>query len=127
MFIYSFSDLQLNNNSLIGSPSPRPDSTGSRPYSANLISPGRPSSPIRSQINGSIRSRDLFELANPPRDHKLYRAIYPYKPRQIDELELLPGDVLNVTMHCDDGWFVGHSTISGQFGTFPGNYVEPLM
>ncbi|XP_015794645.1 sorbin and SH3 domain-containing protein 1 isoform X4 [Tetranychus urticae] len=58
---------------------------------------------------------------------KLYRVIYPYKPRQVDELELFPGDLLAVSMHCDDGWFVGYSALTGNYGTFPGNYVEPLM
>ncbi|XP_074593209.1 uncharacterized protein LOC141848957 isoform X4 [Brevipalpus obovatus] len=118
--------LQLNNNDFISSPSPRADSSLSRPHSAShILSPVRPSSPIR-HVNGT-RSKDLFELANPGRHTKHYRAIYPYKPQQMDELELIPGDILNVTMHCDDGWFVGHSTITGQFGTFPGNYVEPFM
>jgi len=27
---------------------------------------------------------------------------------------------------CDDGWFVGTSERTKDFGTFPGNYVLPL-
>jgi hypothetical protein len=57
---------------------------------------------------------------------KLFRVIYPYKPQQSDELQLTVGDILTVTMQCDDGWFVGHSTLSGSYGTFPGNYVQPI-
>ena len=57
---------------------------------------------------------------------KLFRVIYPYKPQQTDELQLTVGDILTVTMQCDDGWFVGHSTLSGSYGTFPGNYVQPI-
>lgn len=57
---------------------------------------------------------------------KLYKVLYPYKPRQVDELELQQGDILTVTMHCTDGWYVGQSKMSGKFGTFPGNYVEQL-
>jgi hypothetical protein len=25
---------------------------------------------------------------------------------------------------CEDGWFIGLSTRSGKFGSFPGNYVR---
>lgn len=57
---------------------------------------------------------------------KLYRVIYPYKPQQADELALTIGDILTVTMQCDDGWFVGHSTLTGNYGTFPGNYVQAI-
>ncbi|UXI19766.1 uncharacterized protein NH340_JMT05709 [Sarcoptes scabiei] len=56
---------------------------------------------------------------------KIFRVLYPYKPKQNDELELQYGDLLTVTIQCDDGWYLGRSTLSGKFGTFPGNYVEP--
>jgi hypothetical protein len=26
---------------------------------------------------------------------------------------------------CEDGWFIGLSSRSGKFGSFPGNYVRP--
>ncbi|XP_070544059.1 titin-like isoform X43 [Ptychodera flava] len=55
-----------------------------------------------------------------------FRAIYPYAPQNEDELELFEGDVVVVMEKCDDGWFVGTSTRTGQFGTFPGNYVERM-
>lgn len=51
---------------------------------------------------------------------KLYRVLYPYKPQQNDELELIAGDIVSVSMHCDDGWYVGFSTLTGSTGTFPG-------
>ncbi len=53
-----------------------------------------------------------------------YRALYNYKPRNEDELELTEGDVVEVMEQCEDGWFVGLSTATNEFGTFPGNYVE---
>ncbi|CAH1795502.1 unnamed protein product [Owenia fusiformis] len=55
-----------------------------------------------------------------------YRAIYNYKPRNEDELELKEGDEIYVMERCDDGWFVGTSNRTGHFGTFPGNYVTKL-
>jgi len=55
-----------------------------------------------------------------------YRALYEYTPRHIDELQINAGDVLQVMEKCDDGWYVGTSERTGEFGTFPGNYVEPV-
>ncbi|XP_062926848.1 sorbin and SH3 domain-containing protein 1 isoform X6 [Mobula hypostoma] len=56
----------------------------------------------------------------------LFQALYSYIPQNEDELELREGDVVDVMEKCDDGWFVGTSRRSRQFGTFPGNYVKPL-
>jgi len=47
-------------------------------------------------------------------------------PRHIDELHIDTGDVVQVMEKCDDGWYVGTSESTGEFGTFPGNYVEPV-
>ncbi|EDV25610.1 uncharacterized protein TRIADDRAFT_55897 [Trichoplax adhaerens] len=55
-----------------------------------------------------------------------YRAFYPYAPEKEDELELMVGDIIIVKEKCDDGWFVGSSTRTGLYGTFPGNFVEPV-
>ncbi|XP_076296346.1 cbl-associated protein isoform X4 [Lasioglossum baleicum] len=55
-----------------------------------------------------------------------YRALYPYRPQNEDELELKEGDMVYVMEKCDDGWYVGSSQRTGYFGTFPGNYVERL-
>ncbi|XP_063101268.1 sorbin and SH3 domain-containing protein 1 isoform X33 [Cavia porcellus] len=67
--------------------------------------------PDRSQT-----SQDLFS----------YQALYSYTPQNDDELELQDGDIVDVMEKCDDGWFVGTSRRTRQFGTFPGNYVKPL-
>nr|XP_044990936.1 sorbin and SH3 domain-containing protein 1 isoform X27 [Jaculus jaculus] len=55
-----------------------------------------------------------------------YQALYSYVPQNDDELELRDGDIVDVLEKCDDGWFVGTSRRTRQFGTFPGNYVKPL-
>nr|XP_042119341.1 sorbin and SH3 domain-containing protein 1 isoform X39 [Peromyscus maniculatus bairdii] len=55
-----------------------------------------------------------------------YQALYSYVPQNDDELELRDGDIVDVMEKCDDGWFVGTSRRTRQFGTFPGNYVKPL-
>lgn len=56
-----------------------------------------------------------------------YRALYDYKMQNDDELELKEGDVIYVMEKCDDGWFVGTSKRTDEFGTFPGNYVEKVL
>ncbi|KAK7805779.1 hypothetical protein U0070_024070 [Myodes glareolus] len=53
-----------------------------------------------------------------------YQALYSYVPQNDDELELRDGDIVDVMEKCDDGWFVGTSRRTRQFGTFPGNYVQ---
>uniref|UniRef100_A0A0A1WMD8 RING-type E3 ubiquitin transferase n=1 Tax=Zeugodacus cucurbitae TaxID=28588 RepID=A0A0A1WMD8_ZEUCU len=54
-----------------------------------------------------------------------YLALYPYKPRKSDELELKKGCVYIVTERCLDGWFKGKNW-QDITGVFPGNYVTPL-
>uniref|UniRef100_A0A8D3APT4 Sorbin and SH3 domain containing 1 n=1 Tax=Scophthalmus maximus TaxID=52904 RepID=A0A8D3APT4_SCOMX len=54
----------------------------------------------------------------------IFQALYSYVPQNEDELELREGDLVSVMEKCDDGWFVGTSKRTKQFGTFPGNYVK---
>ncbi|XP_053163097.1 sorbin and SH3 domain-containing protein 1 isoform X37 [Hemicordylus capensis] len=61
-----------------------------------------------------------------PQDILSYQALYSYIPQNDDELELRDGDIIDVMEKCDDGWFVGTSRRTRQFGTFPGNYVKLL-
>uniref|UniRef100_A0A672NLD3 Sorbin and SH3 domain containing 1 n=1 Tax=Sinocyclocheilus grahami TaxID=75366 RepID=A0A672NLD3_SINGR len=55
-----------------------------------------------------------------------FQALYNYMPQNEDELELQEGDLVSVMEKCDDGWFVGTSKRTKQFGTFPGNYVKAV-
>ncbi|MGH0148875.1 UNVERIFIED_CONTAM: hypothetical protein FKN15_013739 [Acipenser sinensis] len=64
------------------------------------------------------------ERSQPSSD--VFQALYSYVPQNKDELELREGDVVKVMEKCDDGWFVGTSRRTKQFGTFPGNYVKRL-
>nr|XP_025033669.1 sorbin and SH3 domain-containing protein 1 isoform X15 [Pelodiscus sinensis] len=87
------------------------------PNRSSTASPQQPQahqqgvSPDRSQTPGDILS---------------YQALYSYIPQNDDELELRDGDIVDVMEKCDDGWFVGTSRRTRQFGTFPGNYVKLL-
>ena len=53
-------------------------------------------------------------------------VVFTYSPQNEDELQLNEGDIVKVVEKCDDGWFVGISERTGEFGTFPGNYVKQL-
>eukprot|EP00106_Octopus_bimaculoides_P002732 XP_014770174.1 PREDICTED: sorbin and SH3 domain-containing protein 1-like isoform X12 [Octopus bimaculoides] len=73
-----------------------------------------------------IAAKPKFTLPEDDLALKTYRAIYAYKPQNEDELELWEGDEVYVMEKCDDGWYVGTSGRTGIFGTFPGNYIQPV-
>ncbi|XP_075391016.1 sorbin and SH3 domain-containing protein 1 isoform X8 [Tenrec ecaudatus] len=89
----------------------------SSPSRSATASPQQPQAQQRRVApDRSQTSQDLFS----------YQALYSYVPQNADELELRDGDIVDVMEKCDDGWFVGTSRRTRQFGTFPGNYVKPL-
>ncbi|KFV07477.1 Sorbin and SH3 domain-containing protein 1, partial [Pterocles gutturalis] len=89
------------------------------------LSPNRSmtASPQQPQAQQQGASPDRSQT---PRDIVSYQALYSYTPQNDDELELRDGDIVDVMEKCDDGWFVGTSRRTKQFGTFPGNYVKLL-
>uniref|UniRef100_UPI00402BBC0E sorbin and SH3 domain-containing protein 1 isoform X32 n=1 Tax=Arvicanthis niloticus TaxID=61156 RepID=UPI00402BBC0E len=84
------------------------------------------SSLIISQQPQAQHRRVTPDRSQPSQDLCSYQALYSYVPQNDDELELRDGDIVDVMEKCDDGWFVGTSRRTRQFGTFPGNYVKPL-
>ncbi|XP_044896400.1 sorbin and SH3 domain-containing protein 1 isoform X28 [Felis catus] len=89
------------------------------------------SSPSRSATASPQQPQAQQRRVTPDRSHTSqdlfsYQALYSYIPQNDDELELRDGDIVDVMEKCDDGWFVGTSRRTRQFGTFPGNYVKPL-
>jgi len=102
--------ITTNNSSRVVSPSP--SKKGDRSY----------------QIQQWEQRRDTFGYSGPakivPKNSETYRVLYPYKPEHPDELELEENDIVFVVEKCDDGWYIGTLLRTGQFGTFPGNYVE---
>ncbi|XP_039767515.1 sorbin and SH3 domain-containing protein 1 isoform X8 [Ornithorhynchus anatinus] len=81
---------------------------------------------IISQQPQAQQRRTTPDRSHTPQDVFSYQALYSYIPQNDDELELRDGDIVDVMEKCDDGWFVGTSRRTRQFGTFPGNYVKPL-
>ncbi|XP_013361631.1 PREDICTED: sorbin and SH3 domain-containing protein 1 isoform X11 [Chinchilla lanigera] len=84
------------------------------------------SSLIISQQPQAQQRRVTPDRSQTSQDFYSYQALYSYTPQNDDELELRDGDIVDVMEKCDDGWFVGTSRRTRQFGTFPGNYVKPL-
>ncbi|NXG77329.1 SRBS1 protein, partial [Baryphthengus martii] len=105
-----------------------------RPVVKNAIDypdPPMSISPNRSRTASPQQPQAQHQGASPdrsqtPRDIVSYQALYSYTPQNDDELELRDGDIVDVMEKCDDGWFVGTSRRTRQFGTFPGNYVKLL-
>ncbi|TMS39394.1 hypothetical protein L596_005926 [Steinernema carpocapsae] len=89
--------------------------------------PGRKNDHIQ-DVQAWEQRRSAQGLSGPahivPKNAETFRAVYPYSPKNADELELQPNDIVFVVEKCDDGWFIGTLLRTGQFGTFPGNYVE---
>ncbi|XP_038107797.1 uncharacterized protein LOC6036718 isoform X1 [Culex quinquefasciatus] len=52
------------------------------------------------------------------------RALFNYTPKLYDELELQPGDLLDIHIKQEDGWWLG--ALRGQVGIFPATYVEEI-
>ncbi|GFR98946.1 sorbin and SH3 domain-containing protein 1 [Elysia marginata] len=77
-------------------------------------------------LSPSKQTRSDHRVADDDLALQRYRAVYAYRPQSEDELELREGDEVFVMERCDDGWYVGTSARSGQFGTFPGNYVQKI-
>ncbi|RXG61940.1 Vinexin [Armadillidium vulgare] len=57
-------------------------------------------------------------------DYLRYVALYSYRPRKADELELTKGFLYSVADKCLDGWFKGRCLATDKIGVFPGNYVQ---
>ncbi|XP_057197243.1 sorbin and SH3 domain-containing protein 1 isoform X1 [Triplophysa rosa] len=120
----SFTEAVCNEIMNIAETSVRYCSTLSRPIDSahRLLSPPSKRSLIISQ-------QPLSQSSSPEPGRMscgIFQALYNYVPQNDDELELQDGDLVNVMEKCDDGWFVGTSKRTKQFGTFPGNYVKAV-
>ncbi|KAK0399529.1 hypothetical protein QR680_003091 [Steinernema hermaphroditum] len=101
--------------------------TGTSLCTEESPAPGRKNDHIQ-DVQAWEQRRSAQGLSGPahivPKNAETYRALYPYSPKNADELELQPNDIVFVVEKCDDGWYIGTLLRTGQFGTFPGNYVE---
>ncbi|XP_028327419.1 SH3 domain-containing protein 21 [Gouania willdenowi] len=52
-------------------------------------------------------------------------VLYAYKPTIQDELELVPGETLEIIREIEDGWWMGMK--NGKVGAFPSNFVKEVF
>lgn len=90
---------------------------------ANNCSQSQDVSSTQSTARANVLKSNMHH--NQPSLPWAYVALYPYKPRKSDELELKKGCVYFVTERCLDGWYKGKNWAE-KCGVFPGNYVTPL-
>ncbi|XP_033172340.1 nostrin isoform X3 [Drosophila mauritiana] len=82
-------------------------------------------------INGQVQTQHFYQNAQElekgqkngsgPRLGRC-KALYSYTPKLYDELELSPGDIIEVHAKQDDGWWLG--ALRNHIGIFPATYVE---
>ncbi|EDV46311.2 uncharacterized protein LOC6549908 isoform X1 [Drosophila erecta] len=82
-------------------------------------------------INGQVQTQHFYqnaqELQKSQKDGSgpilgRCKALYSYTPKLYDELELSPGDIIEVHAKQDDGWWLG--ALRNHIGIFPATYVE---
>uniref|UniRef100_A0A3P9IFI4 Sorbin and SH3 domain containing 1 n=1 Tax=Oryzias latipes TaxID=8090 RepID=A0A3P9IFI4_ORYLA len=123
--VNSFAEAVCNEILNIAETSVRYCSTLSHPHNDSVHRlhphPSKPSLIISQQPQSHSSSPEPGRLSC-----GIFQALYSYVPLNDDELELQEGDLVSVMEKCDDGWFVGTSKRTKQFGTFPGNYVKEV-
>ncbi|XP_017042030.1 nostrin isoform X4 [Drosophila ficusphila] len=80
--------------------------------------------PIKSQVQTQHFYQNAQDLQKDGSGPILGRckALYSYTPKLYDELELSPGDIIEVHAKQDDGWWLG--ALRNHIGIFPATYVE---
>ncbi|XP_054986577.1 proline-serine-threonine phosphatase-interacting protein 1 [Sorex araneus] len=76
-----------------------------------------PADPARNEVVYA----SLSGLATPARG---YRALYDYTAQNAEELDISAGDILEVILEGEDGWWTVER--NGQRGFVPGSYLEKL-
>lgn len=82
-------------------------------------------------INGQVQTQHFYQNAQELQKGQKNgsvpilgrcKALYSYTPKLYDELELSPGDIIEVHAKQDDGWWLG--ALRNHIGIFPATYVE---
>ncbi|XP_032308357.1 nostrin isoform X3 [Drosophila ananassae] len=91
-----------------------------------LPQPAKPLQPLQTQQQHFYQNaQDLQKSSQPDGNGPVLgrcKALYSYTPKLYDELELSPGDIIEVHAKQDDGWWLG--ALRNHIGIFPATYVE---
>uniref|UniRef100_A0A8D2C416 Proline-serine-threonine phosphatase-interacting protein 1 n=2 Tax=Sus scrofa TaxID=9823 RepID=A0A8D2C416_PIG len=81
--------------------------------------------PIPDRNEGVYAAINVQEVPGPPTlPAQDYRALYDYTAQNPDELDITAGDILEVILEGEDGWWTVQR--NGQRGFVPGSYLEKL-
>nr|KAF6486798.1 proline-serine-threonine phosphatase interacting protein 1 [Rousettus aegyptiacus] len=81
--------------------------------------------PTPNQNEGVYATVAVQEAPGPPNlPAQDYRALYDYTAQNSDELDISAGDILEVVLEGEDGWWTVER--NGQRGFVPGSYLEKL-
>ncbi|KAJ3121067.1 hypothetical protein HK098_004036 [Nowakowskiella sp. JEL0407] len=73
---------------------------------------------------GDGYSPSMANKSLPPSQFKQLAVIKEYRPMLEDEVELVPGDIVEVEDEFEDGWGVGTNLATNEFGAFPLSCLE---
>lgn len=79
---------------------------------------------LRSSVQSSSSTTPVSSSTPQVNATTFYVALYSYRGRKADELELKKSHIYTVTEKCQDGWFKGRCITTDRTGVFPGNYVQ---
>ncbi|XP_045442428.1 proline-serine-threonine phosphatase-interacting protein 1 isoform X4 [Pipistrellus kuhlii] len=80
--------------------------------------------PIPNQNEDVYAAVAVQEAPGPPLPAQGYRVIYDYTAQNSDELDISVGDIVEVILEGEDGWWTVEQ--NGQRGFVPGSYLEKL-
>ncbi|XP_021796464.2 proline-serine-threonine phosphatase-interacting protein 1 isoform X4 [Papio anubis] len=95
------------------------------PKTTSLAASAETLTPTPERNEGVYAAIAVQEMqGNPASPAQEYRALYDYTAQNPDELDLSAGDILEVILEGEDGWWTVER--NGQRGFVPGSYLEKL-
>ncbi|XP_070477011.1 proline-serine-threonine phosphatase-interacting protein 1 isoform X2 [Equus przewalskii] len=95
------------------------------PKTASVSASAETLTPTSNRNEGVYATIAVQEAPGPPTlPTQDYRALYDYTAQNSDELDISAGDILEVILEGEDGWWTVER--NGQRGFVPGSYLEKL-
>ncbi|XP_070124940.1 proline-serine-threonine phosphatase-interacting protein 1 isoform X2 [Equus caballus] len=95
------------------------------PKTASVSASAETLTPTPNRNEGVYATIAVQEAPGPPTlPTQDYRALYDYTAQNSDELDISAGDILEVILEGEDGWWTVER--NGQRGFVPGSYLEKL-